>query len=82
MKTLFSESNIILEKSVCPKFNFEPSIENSPFTRNLHSGNSAVKKVLPDSDLQVKVANGTPGLSDVRDTRHMRVIIVFCISGS
>ena len=65
VKTLLSGSKIILLLSSNENINFDPSILSSALSKYEPLGNSAVNVVLPDSDLHVKVATGSPGRNEV-----------------
>src|SRR6185436_18227116 len=65
-KTLLPGSKIMLLLSSDENANLAPSILSSAFSKYEQLGSSAVKFVLPDSDLHFSVAIGSPGLNEIK----------------
>src|SRR5690348_3654471 len=59
--------------STCVKTSLELSIISSAFSKYVTSGKTALKAVLPEADLQVNVATGSPGLNVVKEVRNMKL---------
>lgn len=61
------------------KISLEPSIVNSAFPKYAQLGSSAENVVLPDADLHVKVAVGSPGLNELKRIVMIAIVMNFRI---